>query len=83
MFYRIISLILIISSFGISFFPVQPSVLRLLGFLILLLHDGITKREVKIIAIITMILSLYYLNSEINFSFFKYLKNKTLNINVT
>ena len=88
MFYRIISLILIISSFGISFFPVQPSVLRLLGFLILLLHGGITKREVKIIAIITMILSLYYLNSfnvglitfyvTLIFSvlFFKYLKNE-------
>lgn len=88
MFYRIISFILIISSFGISFFPGQPSILRLLGFLILLLHGGISKREVKIIAIITMILSLYYLNSfkvglitfyvTLIFSvlFFKYLKNE-------
>lgn len=88
MFYRIISIILIISSFGISFFPAQHSVLRLLGFLILLFHGNISKREVKIIAIITMILSFYYLNSfgvglitfylTLIFSvlFFKYLKDE-------
>lgn len=88
MFYKIISLILIISSFGITFFPFQSSLLRILGFLILLFYGGIKKNELKIIISITIILSIYYLNCfqvgiitfyvTLIFSvlFFKYLKNK-------
>ena len=61
MFYRLICFWLIISSFGIIFFPGQSSFLRLSGFLFLVYRDGIVKRELRIIALTTIILLAYYL----------------------
>lgn len=61
MFYRSIIIVLILSSFGIGFFPYQASILRILGIIYLISLKGISYKNIKAIALTSSLAVLHYL----------------------